>query len=103
MEAVAITDTDREVLLVELTDLINHYDLAFAEQNTRMNYGLIGLVSNKKGLVLMIYQGSFYVFDKDFPLNVKTLRMIDLIKKLFHDVSRDENNKITPYHINKLS
>lgn len=100
MNPIAIIE--RKILLTELTDLINHYDLAFAEQNTRMNYGMIGLVSNKKGMVLMIYQGSFYVFDKDFSLNTKTLRMIDLIQKLFHDVSRDENNKITPYHINKL-
>jgi hypothetical protein len=100
MNSIAIIE--RESLLTELTDLVNHNDLAFAEQNTRMNYGLIGLVSNKKGMVLMIYQGSFYVFDKDFPLNTKTLRMIELIKLLFHDVSRDEKNNLTPYYINKL-
>lgn len=105
MSAVAITEDDREALLTELSDLVNDRDLTFAECNSRMNYGMIGHVtqkSNKNPTVLIIYQRCFYVHDSEFPLNEATLRMINLIQLLFHDLSRDENNRITPYHINKL-
>jgi hypothetical protein len=105
MGAVAITEDDREALLTELSDLVNDRDLSFAEMDSRMNYGMIGLVTNKSlksPLVLTIYRNCFYVMNNEFPLNESTLRMINLIQLLFHDVTRDENNKITPYFINKL-
>lgn len=105
MSAVAITDTDREALLTELSDLVNDRDLSFGEMDSRMNYGMIGHVTQKSiknPLVLIIYQSSFYVHSPDFPLNESTLRMVNLIQLLFHDLTRDENNKITPYFINKL-
>lgn len=106
MGAVAITEDDREALLTELSDLVNDRDLSFKECNSRMNYGMIGHITQKsfkQPVVLIIYQKCFYVHDYEFPLNESTLRMIDLIQLLFYDVTRDENNKIKPYHINTLS
>lgn len=105
MSAVAITDTDREALLAELSDLVNERNLTFAELDSRMNYGMIGHVtqkSTKNPLVLIIFRHSFYVQSPDFPLLASTIRMINLIQLLFHDLTRDENNRITPYNISKL-
>jgi len=89
-------ENTRQIEIADLTNLLLQRDVVFAENKSRLDYGMIGLVTNKKGTALVIYQKTFYVYDSNFALNPDALRMISLIQSLFKEITRDEKNRPTP-------
>ena len=82
--------------LIELETLLQSQNLEFRELDTRMSYGMIGHLFNKNGLFILIFPKSFYTRQNKANINQPLLRIIELIRVEFKNVSRDNNNRISP-------
>lgn len=65
---------------VKIKRTLESLDLGFDEMDTRMNYGLIGKLTKNGKPVVQIFEGCFYVLDKDLPLGKSTLSLIEEIQ-----------------------
>ncbi len=86
----------------KITEFLKHKKFTFNEFDSRMNYGAIGqLCSNNGGETriakVLIFGKTFYVHDKEFPINQENLLLIQSIQKEFLELSRDKNNRIVTY------
>jgi hypothetical protein len=72
-------------------------NLEFNECDSRMNYNLIGNLSENKVAKVTIYPTTFYVLDGMFAISASTLELIQNIQEAFVDLTRDKNGKITTF------
>lgn len=79
---------------LDIVKRLKEENLVFWEEPSRMSYGLIGHIKQNEALKVMMFQTTFYVHDKNFPINTKTLQLIQDIQKVYKDLTRDENNRI---------
>lgn len=82
--------------LIELEALLNKRGFMFKECNSRMDYGMVGHIHWRGSRIVMIFQGCFYLYNSDVPVNDELLRIVELIRLEFKTVSRDNNNVIAP-------
>lgn len=75
-------------------------DYLFIEDNSRMNYGHIGnLVKNseKQEPLLVIFPETFYVHDKEFPINTRIMKILEIIQEDYKELTRGENCSIITF------
>lgn len=81
----------------EITNQLKKEGLIFFELNSRMNYGLIGNIIQKKNKInIQIFEECFYIKDDhgEFPLNKKNLKLISDIQKEYLTLTRDKDGYI---------
>ena len=88
----------------KIENLLKETELTFVESDTRMNYGFIGHLaeanSDDKRPIVNIFEKAFYVNSEAFPLNTKTLPLIQWIQLEYAELTRDKNNKIITDKLN---
>ncbi|WP_300571207.1 hypothetical protein [Flavobacterium sp.] len=89
--------------LIELEMLLQSQKLMFKELNTRMNYGAIGHLFKDGKMLCLIFGGSFHVSDFDVAINEPLLRIVELIRLEFTELSRDIHGHICPTELGFLA
>lgn len=69
--------------------------LNFIEEDSRMNYGMIGRIFCNNKLGITLFGDTFYVYSGDIPMNRKNIELIRDIQKEFAELSRDSKGRIT--------
>ncbi len=82
--------------LIELESLLLSQRLTFKEFDTRMHYGAIGKLFKNGEVLSLIFEGSFHIKDFDVAINEPLLRIIELIRIEFKELTRDNNNRVAP-------
>lgn len=65
---------------VKIKRTLENLDLSFDEMTSRMNYGFIGNITKNDKPVVQIFEGCFYVLDKEFVLGKSVLGLIEDIQ-----------------------
>jgi len=83
---------------LEIRVALDLAELQFVELDSRMNYGLIGWLETKEGgRLVTIFPDSFYVNNKDFAINLTSLKLIQNIQKEFAELTRNDKGKILTF------
>ena len=77
-----------------ISERLKRENLKFVECDTRMNYGMIGWIYRNNERAIHLFGTTFYVHDKNIPINLPNIELIRAIQKEFKDVTRDKNNNI---------
>lgn len=77
-----------------LSERLKSENLKFVEQNTRLNYGLIGWIYRNNQPSIQIFGGCFYMHNRDISVNPKLISLINAIQREFADTTRDEKGRI---------
>jgi hypothetical protein len=77
-----------------LSERLKKENLKFVESDSRMNYGMIGWIYRNNEKAIQLFGSTFYVHNKDIPINVPNIELIRAIQKEFANVTRDEKNNI---------
>lgn len=88
--------------LIELEGLLQSERIGFKELDSRMSYGMIGHLYKDGNLLTLIFPACFYNRQIDISINEPFLRIIELIRIEFTELSRDNNNKICPVELGFL-
>lgn len=72
--------------------------LGFVEISPRDDFGLIGYLTKNGSKIVTVFQKSFYVSNRGFPLNRKNLKIISNIQRELQEVTKDINNNIILLH-----
>ena len=105
IEIINVSKLEKPIIndnLIELEQLLQEQSLQFRELNTRMSYGMIGHLYENDECLTLIFPGSFYMKKPDISVNKPLLRIIELIRLEFENVSRDNNGKISPVTLGKI-
>ncbi len=79
-----------------ISETLKTHSLSFEERETRMSYGMIGHINRNNKTMILVFEQSFYVFEKDFSLNNTTLALIKDIQTEFEHLTIDANGSISP-------
>lgn len=85
----------------ELEHLLIGSNLKFIELNSRMNYALIGHLYRNDEVIALIYPNTFYVCSVNLSINENVLRIIELIREDYTELTRDDKGKIITVEIGK--
>jgi len=77
-----------------IAKILEQKGLTFFEDNSRMNYGLIGFIKRGDKALVTLHPKCFYVEDKEFAINTSTLALIDSIQEAYAELTRNSVGRI---------